>query len=263
VTATDPELQAAWSFVQQGVAAHDFGLEQLRDALISGHELGGNVSGIERQGDRVLVYFGDAEATCQVAELLALVNDAIAEHAATGTPEDTPGPDPEPEPASTLAERLGAALGLDLEELAGGDLDKFMKTLGRVVQELQSDEPGARDRARDQARAIAADLKSRGIAGAERLASLPELLQTAQDQLDTERLAGNLRTLADWLEDQDSESGKKVDEILGALESGLGKVLGSKARQDAEQDERIRTDARSSIANALRNLGLKVDPPDR
>ncbi len=244
----DSDLAYAWHGTTEALASDWTTVAELRRCFTERIDLGRQEYDLEFVQEGVLVHFISTEVTCDPAELLALLDQL-----------ERP---PQPPPTSDLAEKLGRALGLELDDLAGGDLDGFLKTLGSLVEDLRSSDPDQRSRGTERARALASDLKARGIAGADRLAALPDLLQTTQDQLDTERLAGHLRTLADWLEDQDSATGQKVDDIIASLEAGLGKVLGHQERRDAETDERIRTNARGAIANALRNLGLKVDRTD-
>ncbi len=209
---SDPVLAFCWYGIVESLDRAFVSLDEIRRTVATGGDCGGGDFDLRSDGERVVVSFWDGEDSCLLHDLLPLL-DAIAADTQAGPAETTEPASPESAHSPTdpdVAERLGPALGLDLRELAGGDLDTLLKTLGSILQGLQDHDRAAREEAGAAARAFAAELETRGVRGADRLASLPELLQTSQDQLDPANLADHLRTLADWIEGQDPGAGKRV-----------------------------------------------------
>jgi hypothetical protein len=130
-----------------------------------------------------------------------------------------------------------------------------------LVAAMQSNDPAARQRAAADVEALQRSLAASGTDAARwtdtQKAEIARALQAAGG-VDTDKLAQGLKTITAWLEQKTPEAGRAVDAMVESLEKAFGAlVTPGKKVADAERDERIRADARASIAQRLREAGLK------
>jgi hypothetical protein len=163
-----------------------------------------------------------------------------------------------PDLAGFFAGLLGNASSSDAVK------NRFAEVSGAIsglVAAMQSNDPAARQRAVADVEALQRSLAASGTDAARwtdaQKAEIARALQAAGG-IDTDKLAQGLKTLTTWLEQKTPEAGRAVDAMVESLEKSFGAILtpGKKAAE-AERDERIRSDARASIAQRLREAGLK------
>jgi len=148
---------------------------------------------------------------------------------------------------------------------AGDALQARLKDVGatvvRIVSAMQSNDPAARARAADEAAALQRTLAAAGGDAArwsqEQRDEVARAVEAAGGA-DVDRLAQGLRTIAAWLEQRSPQAGAAVDKLVEGLDQTLGPFLtrGKKA-DEARREEEIRADARASIAQRLREAGVK------
>jgi hypothetical protein len=207
-----------------------------------------------------------------------------------GDPEPEPGPPlgaPESSPADTAESAAPPSTGggaattsNDAPDLAGfitgllgdpalapgtdalkGRLSEISDAVGRLVSAMQSNDPAQRQRAS----AEFADLQRRLAEGG---TSAAGWTQAQKDEfaralkeargVNLDRLTQGLRVITRWLEQRSPEAGAAVDLMIEGLEKSFGHlVTPGKKTAEAERDEKVRADARSSIAQRLREAGVK------
>ena len=144
-----------------------------------------------------------------------------------------------------VAERLG---------LTGGDSGAAFKRLADDVYALTA---AVTSGAPDDIDAARARLQARGI-------DLGDSIERLR-ALDEERAAEWMRRMAAELDDGEQPLGRRIDELIARLEHVVGPWLGrdpEKIRQKRQAE--YRSSARSSIADALRDVGIEPlnDPRD-
>lgn len=168
-----------------------------------------------------------------------------------------------------LLAMLAAFLGTTPEALAGADADAVRARLaavrgsvGKLMAAAAASEPDEQQLAADvkQLRDSLAgiDLAKAGAKDddAPRLAGDPAHKEDAR-AIDPRELARALETLTAWIDRRQPGAGREVDALLADLERTVGKLLPGAAAEAAKRDERIRSDAQSSIAEHLRRAGIK------
>ena len=144
-------------------------------------------------------------------------------------------------------------------EAPKGYLAEVGGAIARLVTAMQSDDISTRERVDVEVAALQRML-SDVSGGAARLtqAQKDEVERALRESggFDPDRLAQGLRTITTWLEHRTPEAGAAVDAVVESLATSL--APGRKAAE-AEREERIRADARASIAQRLREAGFK--PP--
>ncbi len=121
-----------------------------------------------------------------------------------------------------------------------------------------SSDPAARSTAEAELRALLSATGEQAAAGAPaRAADLQRTVQALG--IDPGRIAGALRTIAEWLEQRTPAAGAAVDRMIAALDTAAAPFLGrlTPATAEAERDQRIRESARAAIAAHLK---LPRDP---
>lgn len=160
---------------------------------------------------------------------------------------------------SGAADALATALGrTDLKELAQrigiGDPDAAFKRLADDVHALTTAVSTGETADVDAARAR---LKARGI-------DLGDSIERLR-ALDEERASEWMRRMAAELGEDEQPLGRRIDELVAKLEREVGPWLGRDPEKiKRKRQEEYRTTARGSIADALREAGIKPlnDPAD-
>lgn len=163
--------------------------------------------------------------------------------------------------APDLLALLAGLLGTTPDRLAGdptayrAQVERVQAATARwreVVSDPRSD-PAMRDSAEAELRAL---LSTTGEQAAATANAQTGDLENAVRALgvDPDRIAGALRTIADWLEQRTPATGAAVDRMIAALESAAAPFLGrlTPAAAEAERGQRIRESARAAIASRIK-----------
>jgi hypothetical protein len=162
-----------------------------------------------------------------------------------------------------LLAMLAAFLGTTPEALAGADVDDVRARLatvrgsiGKLMAMAAAAEPDENQ--------LAADMKQLrdSLAGIDPPAGAsgddaPRLAGDEARAIDPRELARALETLTAWVSRRQPGAGGEIDALLADLERTVGRLLPGAAAEAAKRDERIRSDAQSSIAEHLRRAGIK------
>jgi multidrug efflux pump subunit AcrA (membrane-fusion protein) len=167
-----------------------------------------------------------------------------------------------------LIEQLAERLGVMPETVTGlgmHDWGDVARRLRALTQAAQSGDAAQQAEARRAAEELRARLRGKAAADQQRVeqarAQMHAALRAAE-QTDLSAIADGLRDVAEWLDGRPG-SGARVDEWVEAFERTLGPLFGATAEQrEQERESRIRTAARSSIADRLRARGIKPSEDD-
>lgn len=270
----DPDVAECWYYVIEALDNRWLGLDNLYEltvALKRGHSRGYQEIDFDWSDDDpthlVLTFVGD-EFTCSSERMVTELERLIRRF----------HDEPEPARASEgsvpdLLDFLAGLLGTTPDIMAGGDIEGYrqrMRDLVSRVQDMvdamQSQDPVVRDAARERAEALRAELQAHGISAAERLEQLsPELRRALRsaEQIDAKSIAETLRTLAQWLDRQDEDSGRQVDALVAAMKQAGDAFLGESVEtREGASRERMHAAARSSIAARLRQAGATPAGPE-
>ena len=161
-----------------------------------------------------------------------------------------------------VADALAAALGQDAADLAavaqrlgltGGD----QAALRRLADDIHALTAAVSSGAPDEIAAARTRLKAHGI-------DLGDSIERLRG-LDEERARRWMRRLALELDDGEQPLGRRIDELIARLEREVGPWIGRDPAKLREQRQaEYVTSARSSIADALREAGIRPlnDPRD-
>lgn len=162
-----------------------------------------------------------------------------------------------------LLAMLAAFLGTTPEALAGADVDDVRARLatvrgsiGKLMAMAAAAEPDENQLAADMKQlrdSLAGIDPPEGTTGDD----APRLAGEEARAIDPRELARALETLTAWVDRRQPGAGREVDALLADLERTVGKLLPGAAAEAAKRDERIRSDAQSSIAEHLRRAGIK------
>lgn len=168
--------------------------------------------------------------------------------------------------APDLLGLLAGLLGTTPDRLAG-DPRVYHAHVERVRTAAQKWRDAIADPRSDAAARSAAEAELRTLlsAAGEQAATgattrAADLERTVQGLgIDPGRIAGALRTIAEWLEQRTPTASAAVDRMIAALDAAAAPFLGrlTPAEAEAERDQRIRESARAAIAAHLK---LPRDP---
>jgi len=165
-----------------------------------------------------------------------------------------------------VADALAAALGQSSTDfgrvahrlgLTGGDRAAAEASLRRLADDVHALTAAVTTGAPADIDAARARLKSRGIDLGDSIRRLREL--------DEERTSEWMHRMGAVLDSGDAPLGRRIDELIATLERQVGPWLGRDPEGLQEQrKEEYLTSARSSISDALREVGIKPlnDPAD-
>jgi hypothetical protein len=179
----------------------------------------------------------EAHVRAQMQQAVTSVADALAAALGQGSTD-----------LARVAERLGLA-GAD-PAAAEAAFRRLSDDVHAVTAAITTGEPADVDAARVR-------LKARGIDLGDSIERLREL--------DEERASEWMRRMAAELDSGDQPLGRRIDELIATLERQVGPWLGrDPERLKKQRQEEYLTGARSSIADALREAGIKPlnDPAD-
>ncbi|TMQ23929.1 MAG: hypothetical protein E6J90_09480 [Deltaproteobacteria bacterium] len=273
----DGEVAHCWELVRVGIQMLFIGTGNLGELI--GHLRAGNgmtldelTIEVEPPGsDRLLVAILDDQRACSAPEMIGEL-ERLAGRAGAASPADgrpTSGGTPTGTPPNTraggaespdLLGLLAGLLGTTPDRLAGdptayrAQVERVRAAAARwreVISDPNSD-AAARDSAEAELRALLATTGEYATATAARRT---EDLEAAMQALgvDPNRIAGALRTIADWLE-RTPTAGAAVDRMIAALDAAAAPFLGrlTPAAADAERDQRVRESARAAIASRIK-----------
>lgn len=274
----DAEVAHCWELVRHGIQVLFIGTGNLGKLI--GHLRAGNgmtldelTIEVEPPGsDRALVGLLDDQRWCSapklIDELERLAGRAGAASPASGGPNrgGTPsGPPTGTRAADTeapdLLGLLAELLGMTPERLAGdpavyrAQVERVRAAAARwreVVSDPRSD-AAARDSAEADLRALLATSGEQATAtAAGRSGDLEGTVRALG--IDPSRIAGALRTIADWVEQRTPAAGAAVDRMIAVLDAAAAPFLGrlTPAAAEAEREQRIRESARAAIASRIK-----------
>lgn len=289
----DPEVAHCWELIRHGIQVSKIGIGNL-DRLLGHLRAGGGMTldeltiEIEPTGsDRLLVGLLDDERRCSAPKMIdelerLAVRAGLRGPANPGGTPPGPGPSGPSSPGSSsgasgasgasaggppdLLGLLAGLLGTTPDRLAG-DPAAYHAQVERVRAAAQKwrdaiadprSDPAARSTAEAELRGLLSAAGEQATAGATtRAADLERTVQALG--IDPDRIAGALRTIAEWLQQRTPAAGAAVDRMIAALDAAAAPFLGrlSPAAAEAERDQRIRDSARAAIAAHLK---LPRDP---
>jgi len=276
----DGEVAHCWELVRVGIQTLKIGtgnLGKLIDHLRAGNGMTLDELAIEVDppgSDRMLVGILDDQRTCSapkmIDELERLARRADASNPASpaGSPRSGGTPAGAPPGTSTaggeapdLLGVLAGLLGTTPDRLAG-DPAAYRAQVERVRAAVAHWREVISDPRSDAATRDSAEAALRGLlatTGEHAAATAPgrtgDLDGTVRALgVEPERIAGALRTIADWLEQRTPTAGAAVDRMIAALDAVAAPFLGhlAPAAAEAERDQRIRESARAAIAARIK-----------
>ncbi|MBC7973552.1 MAG: hypothetical protein H7138_01110 [Myxococcales bacterium] len=278
----DSEVAQCWELIRVGIQTHKVGTGNLR-RLISHLRAGNGMTldeltiEVEASGsDRVVVSLLDDERTCSASRIIEEL-ESLAGRAGATSPAGSPssgGGAPSGVPpntsaagadASDLLGLLAGLLGTTPERLTG-DPSAYRAHVERVraaatrwreaVADPSSDATTRSSAEADLRTLLFATADQAAVVAASRTRDLQGTVQTLG--VDPDRVAGALRTIADWLEQRTPTAGALVDRLVAALDAAAAPFLGqvTPAAADADRDQRIRASAREEIAARIKPSGF-------
>lgn len=174
---------------------------------------------------------------------------------ATARPADAP------DVAGLLTGLLGDPAIAPGADALKGHLGKLGVAVGRLVSALQSNDAAPRQRAAAELAELQRRLAESGTEAARwTQAQRDELARALKEAggVNLGRLTEGLRAITRWLDERSPDAGAAIDHMIENLEQSFGHLAmpGPKA-DEAERDEELRAGARASIAQRLREAGVK------
>jgi hypothetical protein len=276
----DSEVASCWELVREGIQTLKIGtanLGKLVDHLRAGNGMTLDELTVEVDppgSDRILVALLDDQRTCSAPRMIEELERLASRAGASGPTSPTGSSRSDGAPGGTpsgtssaagdapdLLGLLAGLLGTTPDRLAG-DPAAYRAQVERVRaaaarwREVLSDphsDATARDAAEAELRALLATTSERVTAtAAGRSGDLEGAVRALG--VDPDRIAGALRTVADWLEQRTPEAGAAVDRMIAALDAAAARFLGrlTPAEAEAEREQRIRESARAAIASRIK-----------
>jgi len=202
-------------------------------------------------------------------DLATLKRPSSSAAASSAAPADATDQPKATEPAdlgAVFAELVSAAR----DAFTGAGAERLRTQLGsigtaasRFVESLAPADDIGRERIAAETEALKKTLEDAGTEAARAAEVLGDDLRRAFEDAGARartRLSSSLRTFSDWLEKPDEERSAQVQSLVESLGAKLDEALAPLRRaEDAEREQRVRDDARSSITERLRERG--IEPP--
>jgi hypothetical protein len=287
----DADVTHCWELIRHGIQSNKIGagnLDRLLSLLRAGGGMGVDELTIEIEptgSDRLLVGELDDERWCSAPKMIdelerLAVRAGLRGPASPASPSSSAPGSSGPSSSGGASGASGASaggapdllgllaglLGTTPDRLAG-DPAAYHAHVERIRAAAQQwrdaiadphSDPAARSTAEAELRALLSATGEQAAAGATmRAADLERTVQALG--IDPGRIAGALRTIAEWLEQRTPAAGAAVDRMIAALDAAAAPFLGhpTPAAAEAERDQRIRDSARAAIAAHLK---LPRDP---